>query len=192
MPKWPWKCVSVNETSEEKYTIYKLISLYLSIVCQNLKTSWLNTNSRNWWSFISWQHWAAHRFIVFMSINIEAVFVWHPLYTIWLPCLLTAQALWASFCFRLWQFTLRLTCKCVCLSIYMFSQFWDQRTMSSLSYACTHLYHQVWQKCRVYMPLRASPFLFPLLFSFFFWGCTSNGIYVPCIYLNAKWMLLPQ
>ena len=24
----------------------------------------------------------------------------------------SAQVLWASFCFRLWQFTLRLTCKC--------------------------------------------------------------------------------
>ena len=43
-------------------------------------------------------------------------------------CLLTrllvdsAQVLWASFCFRVWQFTLRLICKCVYLCVYMLSQ----------------------------------------------------------------------
>ena len=65
------------------------------------------------------------------------------------------QALKASFCFRLQQFTLRSTCKCVYVCVYMLSQSRNVRTMKGLewnlvlSYACTHLCRRVCLKWRV-------------------------------------------
>ena len=38
----------------------------------------------------------------------------------------------ASFCFRLQQFTLRPTCGCVYVCVYMLSQFRDLRTLAGL------------------------------------------------------------
>ena len=54
-----------------------------------------------------------------------------------------------------------LTCKCVYLCVYVFSQFPEQWTMSGLERkwvlsACAHLCSQVCLKCRVYMPMGAS------------------------------------
>ena len=46
----------------------------------------------------------------------------------------TSTPLWASFCFRLQQFTLRSTCKCVYVCVYMLSQFRDLRTVSGLEF----------------------------------------------------------
>ena len=69
----------------------------------------------------------------------------------------STEVLKASFCFRLQQFTLRPTCKCVRVFIYWASfEIWG---LCPVSDACIHLCHQVCLKWRVYMPQIGSFFL---------------------------------
>ena len=83
-----------------------------------------------WWSFCT---------LYLLARQVELPWAIQVFVAVSLVCqaLLTAfvdstQALSASFCSTLQQFTLRLTCKCVYVCVYMLSQFRDQTTKSDL------------------------------------------------------------
>ena len=102
----------------------------------------------------------------------------------------TSTPLWASFCFRLQQFTLRLTCKCVCLYVEPVSRFKDYvrpvsrfkdyaRSLIKSWFRCMPVHicvtECVWN--RGYICHWGNPL----------WRCTFVGGYVPFHLLNARW-----